>query len=200
MVDTKMTKSSGEHWVCTMLSRLNWGVALTRDGLERTDILAVKADDSSRMIAVQVKAASGATRRTSWPVGTKAQSPALNDREWFVFVALPEETSAIPRSFVVPRNHVSAAAWIAHMAWLTDPSAETGKRNAPIDRARVPIDVWERYENRWDLLERSAYETDVLLPPHFHALAQLDRVGLPPGHPWATTLPSWPIPPVDPAV
>ncbi|MCU6479788.1 hypothetical protein [Arthrobacter sp. A2-55] len=191
MVDTKMTKSSGEHWVCTMLSRLNWGVALTRDGLERTDILAVKADETSRMIAVQVKAASGASHRTSWPVTSKAQTPAVNDHEWFVFVALPQDLALPPRSFVVPRDHVAAAAWIAHMDWLTDPTAQPGKRNAPVDRSRVYMKVWERYENRWDLLERSAYEAEVLLPRHYRELAQLDRVGLPPKHPWKIRLPEW---------
>jgi len=36
VVDTKMTKSAGEHWVCCVLARLGWGAALTRDGLERT--------------------------------------------------------------------------------------------------------------------------------------------------------------------
>ena len=45
-----MTKSAGEHWVCSVISRRNWGVALTRDGLERTDILAVRTDDSRLMI------------------------------------------------------------------------------------------------------------------------------------------------------
>lgn len=41
MSDTQMTKSVGEHWVCAELARRGWAPALTRDGLERTDILAV---------------------------------------------------------------------------------------------------------------------------------------------------------------
>jgi hypothetical protein len=36
MADTKMTKSAGEHWVCSVLARHGWAAALTRDGLERT--------------------------------------------------------------------------------------------------------------------------------------------------------------------
>jgi hypothetical protein len=39
--DTKQTKSIGEHHVCSMLARWAWAPALTRDGLARTDILAV---------------------------------------------------------------------------------------------------------------------------------------------------------------
>jgi hypothetical protein len=38
-VDTKMVKTVGEHWVCATLARHGWAPALTRDGLERTDIL-----------------------------------------------------------------------------------------------------------------------------------------------------------------
>jgi hypothetical protein len=40
-MDTKMIKTVGEHWVCATLARYGWAPALTRDGLERTDILAV---------------------------------------------------------------------------------------------------------------------------------------------------------------
>lgn len=55
--DTKMTKSAGEHWVCSVLARNGWAAALTRDGLERTDILAVQvAADSRTPIEIQVKA------------------------------------------------------------------------------------------------------------------------------------------------
>lgn len=51
-----MTKSAGEHWVCSMLAQHGWGAALTRDGLERTDILAVHTTAPGRpMIEVQVK-------------------------------------------------------------------------------------------------------------------------------------------------
>ncbi len=48
MPDTKMPKSAGEHWVCSVLARLGWAVALTRDGLERTDILAVDTTATDR--------------------------------------------------------------------------------------------------------------------------------------------------------
>jgi hypothetical protein len=52
-----MTKSAGEHWVCSVLARNGWAAALTRDGLERTDILAVQvAADSRTPIEIQVKA------------------------------------------------------------------------------------------------------------------------------------------------
>ena len=191
MVDTKMTKSAGEHWVCSVLSRLNWGAALTRDGLERTDILAVSADDSRQMIEVQVKTATGATDKTSWPLGSKSQLASRTDREWFVLVALPADVKQAPRSFVVPRDVVAAAAWISHQDWLTSPDAEPGKRNAAVDRARVLLPIWASYEDRWDLINRPTTDAAVLLPPRYRELALDSRVGLPAGHPWLEELPVW---------
>lgn len=191
MVDTKLTKSAGEHHVCAVLSRLGWGVALTRDGLERTDILAVSPGPDRRVIEVQVKAANGSGPKMSWPLGTKSQLPALTDGEWFVLVALPTNPIEPPRSFIVPRNHVAAAAWIVHQAWQTDPTVEPGKRNVGPDRARVALSYWTGYEDRWDLLTGSAYDAPVLLPSSVRVSALLDRVGLPPGHPWEKHLPEW---------
>jgi hypothetical protein len=72
------------------------------------------------MIEVQVKAASFMTK-PNWIVGGKAQQVARNDREWFVFVALAEQPWGSNRAFVVPRDHVSAAAWIVHQNWLQIP-------------------------------------------------------------------------------
>lgn len=191
MVDTKMTKSAGEHATCAALSILGWGAALTRDGLARTDILAVRTSGERRMIEVQVKAARGVDDRVSWQLGLKSQLPSESDREWFVLVMVPDVPEAAARSFIVPRDHVAAAAWISHTHWLTDPAAVPGKRNAGVDRARVTAPVWHRYENRWDLLEQSAYSAPVLLPPEYRDLALDPRVGLPPHHRWRRRLPEW---------
>jgi hypothetical protein len=65
MLDTKMTKTVGEHWVCATLARYGRAPALTRDGLARTDILAVGTLLASRpTVEIQVKTASdrGGTR------------------------------------------------------------------------------------------------------------------------------------------
>ena len=51
-----MVKTAGEHWVCATLARYGWAPALTRDGLERTDILAVGTQLAHRpTIEIQVK-------------------------------------------------------------------------------------------------------------------------------------------------
>lgn len=115
VADTKQTKSIGEHHVCAMLARLDWAPALTRDGLARTDILAVHTDGDRPLIKVQVKSLRGASDRSSWPLGPNSQMPAVHNREWFVLVAIPADPLQAIRNFVVPRNHVAAGAWIEHM-------------------------------------------------------------------------------------
>ncbi len=194
MVDTKQTKTIGEHHVASELARRGWAPALTRDGLERTDILAVLvADDAQRrMVEIQVKGARGPNmERISWPLNSKAQQPSLHEREYFVMVAIPNDHSLSPRNFILPRSHVAAAAWIHHMDWLTEPGIQSGKRNAPVDRSRVGLHTFEQYEDRWDLLLIDEPDVPILLPQHYRSLALDDRVGLPPSHPWRISIPEW---------
>jgi hypothetical protein len=188
-MDTRLVKARGEHWVCSVLAGLGWSAALTRDGLERTDILASHSD-ADRMIEVQVKAATFRSR-LNWMVNRKAQQPARTDREWFVLVALADEPWAANRGFVVPRDHVAAGAWISHQDWLTDPAVPPGQRNTPLEMARVSLTTFEGYENRWELLLRPATTAPVLLPSEYRDLAADPRVGLPPEHPWQAHLPEW---------
>lgn len=147
-----MTKTVGEHWVCATLARHNWAPALTRDGIARTDILAVGTHLAHRpTVEIQVKTASDWGSSTSWPLGGVTRLIAASEHEWFVLVLLPRLPAA-PRAFVVPRDHVSAGTWIVHQNWRTDPSAPEGKRNAGLSQARIQLVIWEGYEDRWDLL------------------------------------------------
>lgn len=191
MVDTKQTKTIGEHHVCAMLARYGWAPALTRDGISRTDILAVHDSGSQPMVAVQVKAMRAAGIKGTWVLGTNVQTLALSDREWVVLVAIDSDPTGPIRSFVVPRNHLAAAIHITHVHWATDPSVPPGKRNTPISQARFGPEAVGGYEERWDLLLDSAHKAPVLLPPEHRSLALEGRVGLPSGHPWNNDLPVW---------
>jgi hypothetical protein len=62
-----------------------------------------------------------------------------------------------------------------------NPSAPEGTRNADLSRARVSLDVWQGYEDCWDLPGTPTSEVKVRLPRKFRELAQGERVGLPPG-------------------
>lgn len=192
-MDTKQTKTIGEHHVAAELARRGWAPALTRDGLERTDILAVLADGQERrVVEIQVKAARGPKfDNISWPLGTKSQQPSRSPVEFFVMVAIPHDLAVAPRCFVVPRIHTAAAAWIEHEDWRTEPGIPSGQRNASVDRSRVRLRTFAEYEDRWDLLLADQQAAPVLLAPRFRELALDPRVGLPPGHEWRNSLPEW---------
>ena len=189
MVDTKLVKLAGEHWTCAVMARHGWGAALTRDGLEHADVLAVHSA-SRRLLEVQVKTASFMPR-PNWRLNLKAQQPSKTDHEWFVLVALGQSRTDGTRGYVVPRDHDAAAAWITHENWRTEPGVPAGKRNAGVDQARVAATVFEKYVDRWDLLHEPTTAVPVLLPPEYRDLAPSDRVGRPPGHPWLRAIPDW---------
>jgi hypothetical protein len=186
-IDTKLTGSAGEHHVCSMLARYGWAASLTRDGLERTDVLAVHSTER-HMIEVQVKT----VRTGSWILGRKGTLADRSGREWYVFVKLGA-APGLPESYVVPRDHVAAATWIGHQAWLTDPNVRKGERNAPIEAARISADVWANYRDAWNQLGKDARLTPVRLPLWMREALELERVGLPPGHPWHDRgcIPDW---------
>ena len=185
-MDTKQTKTIGEHYVAAELARRDWAPAMTRDGLERTDILAVfTQQDDRRLIEVQVKTSRVVGQRPgSWLLGSKAQQPSMSGREYFVLVALPSSMDGAPVYYVVPRNHLAAAAWISHMAWLTEPGVPVGKRNAGVDQSRVSAGVFAAYEGAWDLLHVDDRDVESRLPENYRELAGRPQVGLPPEHPW----------------
>lgn len=185
--DNKLTKSIGEHFVCSALAQVGWAASLTRDGIARTDILAVHVA-SGTMIQVQVKT-STTWQRPSWLLGNVKRSDQPN--EWYVLVALGESVRDRPRCFVAPRDHVSAAVWIAHHVWLHEPGIPAGRRNTTIERARAGVEVFAGYEERWDLLEREV--VPVLLPPDSPEHVVRKKIGLPPDHPWREAPPEgWP--------
>ena len=182
--DTKLVKSAGEHYVCAELARRDWAGSLTRDGLARTDILAVHSERRTP-IEVQVKAAGVAP---SWLVGAKGLLPAISEREWFAMVHLGDPAQK-PRCWVLPRDHLAAAAWLTHQAWLYDEKAKPGTRNAPVERARVEPDCFSAYEDRWDLLSLPTPEVPVMLPEWMRGAVA--KYGLREGHPWLEELPEW---------
>jgi hypothetical protein len=189
--DTKMTETVGEHWVFATLARHHWAPAPTRDGLERTDILAVGPHlDHRPTVEIQVKKASQNPGVTKWVIGLRAQEFAKSAHEWFLLVLLPEFPSS-PGGFVVPRDHVSAATWIVHQDWRTNPAVPEGQRNTGLDGARIALENWATYEDKWNLLDMPTTDVPVLLPSALRDLAQDERVGLPPGHPWNQELPMW---------
>jgi hypothetical protein len=185
-----LIKSAGEHWVASVLSGLSWAAALTRDGLERTDVLAVHATKRI-MVEIQVTAASHPAQ-PNWRTNRKAQRPSVSRREWFVLVALappihgPHTERSSFRGITSPRQH-------GFDIRIGSPSPEYQLASATRAWTRPASRIWvvAGYENRWDLLEVSSDVVPVLLPADFRALAKSTRVGLPLEHPWNANLPAW---------
>lgn len=173
-----------------MLARYGWAASVTRDGLARTDVLAVHTV-TRRMVEVQVK-----TIRVgaSWPLGNKGLVTSDNDHEWYVFVRLGKPP-VVPETWIVPRNHVAAATWVQHMAWLHDPTATPGKRNVGVDRSRVHEETFNAYRDRWDDLHHPTEDLAVRLPSWMQdwldVHADDDALRLPANHPWWRAKPRW---------
>jgi hypothetical protein len=140
------------------------------------------------MVEVQVKT----VRTGNWMLGRKGTLPDRSGREWYVFVKLGEPPG-LPESYVVPRDHVAAATWIGHYTWLTDPDVPSGKRNTPIEMARIGAEVWAGYRDAWDRLGPDSRRVPVRLPAWMREALELERVGLPPDHPWQdrSSIPAW---------
>lgn len=197
MADSKLTKSIGEHYVCAALAYEGWAASLTRDGLARTDILAVKATDAGERTLVEIQVKTTTTvSRPSWMLGDVKAPQGL--REWYVLVAAGKRLRDGTRCFVLPRLHAQAASWIGHHTWLHDPNAKPGTRNTQIGQSRPYHVDFLGYEERWDLLDRPTDDVEVLLPQRMREDIDRPNVGLPPAHPWQQNRPGlerWPGPP-----
>jgi hypothetical protein len=190
MIEKKLVKSAGEHWVCGVLSQMGWAAALTRDGLERTDILAV--NKAGHHLSIQVKTTTTAVK-PKFMFGSKVIEPSVSLNEWYVLVALPVDVLSPTRAFVIPRDHASVGVWTRHMEWLTNENVKPGSRNSGINLNRIDHWLFERYEQRWDLLDEPTNKTPVMLPPRCRTLCTNPRVGLPEQHPWRDGLPEWDV-------
>lgn len=89
--DTKAVKSVGEFWTCCKLAMNGWAPALTRNGLERTDILAERshAPFDVTQISVQVKT----SRNERWALNPAKIGSQRSLYEWFVLVSDGMKTS-----------------------------------------------------------------------------------------------------------
>ena len=105
-MDKKLRGSAGEYLVCGVLAQFGWAAALTRDGLARTDAVAVNVE-SQETVSIQVKTVTvGAGESASWRMGKKDIAKAESQTEWYVLVKLEGPPPAKATYYVVPRDHV----------------------------------------------------------------------------------------------
>ncbi|WP_448751854.1 hypothetical protein [Actinomyces naeslundii] len=76
------------------------------------------------------------------------------------------------------------------MKWLIEPGIEPDKQNRPVERSRVLLSTFERYEDRWDLLLVDESEAPVL-QERYRDFVQEGRVELTPGYARYAVPPEW---------
>lgn len=73
----------------------------------------------------------------------------------------------------------------------TDILAVQSSAERHIESARIGSEVWDRYADRWDLLDEPAEAAPVMLPAWMRDRIETAGVGLPPDHPWHVEIPEF---------
>jgi hypothetical protein len=172
---TGLTGAAGEYYVAAELSLRGWLATVTIKNAPDTDVLARNLA-SGRLVAIQTKTASVGNKFT---LGLKDEVPTETENEWYVLVSL-QGLDVRPAFFVIPRNHVAAALYADHHAWLARP-ARSGAPHVDNPRRTMPLSDIEGYRERWELLSESTATAPLLLGPRHPE--RMREIGLPPGLP-----------------
>jgi hypothetical protein len=171
---TGLTGAAGEYYVAAELSLRGWLATPTIKNAPGTDVLA-QYREMGILVAIQTKTASLGNK---FMVNVGIERPSSADNEWVVLVKL-HELGSRPSFFVVPHDHVAAAAYAQHRRWLATPGVG-GREHRDNPRRMLIAKQFLDYEDRWDLLLRPTSEVPNLLGADYaECIAQM---GVPPGH------------------
>lgn len=171
---TGLTGAAGEYYVAAELSLRGWLATPTIKNAPGTDVLA-QYREKGILVAIQTKTASMGNQ---FMVHESIERSSAADNEWVVLVKL-HELGTRPSFFILPHDHVAAAAYAQHRRWLGTPGRE-GKQHNDTARRMLIAKQFVGYEDRWDLLLRPTTEVPNLLGDD-HAEC-ISLWGVPPGH------------------
>lgn len=172
---TGLTGAAGEYYVAAELSLRGWLATPTIKNAPGTDVLA-QFRETGTLVAIQTKTASFGNP-FMMNLGIERVSSA--DNEWVVLVKLHQPLTR-PSFFVVPHNHVAAAAYAQHRRWLKTPG-RAGQPHRDNPRRTLRAHQLLAYEDKWDLLLRPTSAVPNLLGDDYaDCIAQW---GVPSGHP-----------------
>ena len=172
---TGVTGAAGEYYVAAELSLRGWLATPTLKNAPGTDVLA-QYRERGILLAIQTKTASFGNP-FMMNLGIERVSSAEN--EWVVLVKL-HELGTRPSFFVVPHNHVAAAAYALHRRSLATPRRD-GQPRRDHSRRTLRAHQFLDYEDQWDLLLRPTSEVANLLGEDYaECIAQW---GVPTEHP-----------------
>lgn len=172
---TGLTGAAGEYYVAAELSLRGWLATPTIKNAPGTDVLA-QYREKGILVAIQTKTASLGNQ---FMVNASMERPSSANNEWVVLVKL-HELGSRPSFFIVPHDHVAAAAYAQHKRWLGTPG-RGGRQHRDNPRRMLIAKQFLDYEDRWDLLLRHTSEVPNLLGADYSECIAL--WGVPPGHP-----------------
>ncbi len=172
---TGLTGAAGEYYVAAELSLRGWLATPTIKNAPGTDVLA-QYREAGILVAIQTKTASFGNQ---FMMNAGIERPSMADNEWVVLVKLHEIKSR-PSFFVVPLNHVAAAAYAQHRRWLGTPG-QGGQEHRDNPRRTLIAKRFLDYEDRWDLLLQPTSAVPNLLGADYAEC--IAAWGVPPGHP-----------------
>lgn len=150
---SNLVAAAGLFATAEVLAREEWSVAATSGNPIRTDLLAQQTSLNHLTAAIQVKT------RTAGDFHLDISEPSPTEaslNEWVVLVSLGGGR-ADTEFHIVPRNHVCAVTLT-----LAAIRADEGKA---WPRKLISEQEFDRYKNRWDLMQAPAEEAPWLLPP-----------------------------------
>jgi hypothetical protein len=171
---TGLTGASGEYYVAAELSLRGWLATPTIKNAPGTDVLA-QYREKGILVAIQTKTASMGNQ---FMLNASIERPSSADNEWVVLVKL-HELGSRPSFFVLPHDHVAAAAYAQHQRWLGTPG-RAGQPHNDNPRRMLIAKQFLGYEDRWDLLLQRTTEVPNLLADDYADC--ITQWGVPPGH------------------
>jgi hypothetical protein len=172
---TGLTGAAGEYYVAAELSLRGWLATPTIKNAPGTDVLA-QYREKGILVAIQTKTASFGNQ---FMMNAGIERPSSAENEWIVLVKL-HKLGSRPSFFVVPHNHVAAAAYAQHRRWLATPG-RAGQPHRDNPRRTLRAHQLLNYEDEWDLLLRPTSAVPNMLGDDYaECIAQW---GVPSGHP-----------------
>jgi hypothetical protein len=152
-----LTGTAGEYYVAAELSLRGWLATPTIKNSPGTDVLA-QYRERGILVAIQTKTAS---LNNEFMLNAGIEKPSFAENEWVVLVKL-HGLVARPSFFVIPHNHVAAAAYARHKRSMPTP----GRGGEPRRDTKIRMLIAKQfagYEDRWDLLLQPTSEVPNLL-------------------------------------
>ncbi len=176
---TGLIGAAGEYYAAAELSRRGRLATLTIKNAPGTDVLAQHLGDPGVLVSIQTKTSRSGMQ---FELKQKDELAARGQRDWFVFVGLGPD-SQLPEFFVVPRDVVAGCLFANRKLVEIERNGRAATKG--LSRRFLQAKWFEKYRDRWDLLEKPTGDALELVDPSWPAAAlKHDLAKEMPTHPW----------------